>query len=550
VPSEQTFSPDASVPVAADVRRFPWIRKLAADYVYNYPAVSEFFAGDPSVSRSWVETIARVQAHPRPRADMAAVLAAQQRRRGAPAEAVAATCLLTDPRTVAVVTGQQAGLFGGPLFTLLKALTAVKLADRISRQHGVPAVSVFWVDAEDHDWEEVSQCSILTAEHRRETVAVPSPPDAGRIPIAAVTLTDGIERALDELSRSLPHTEFTPPLLARLRAAYRPGAGMAEAFECWLEAILGHLGLIVFDAADPVAKPLVAGVFAREVEYPGRTAQLAADASARLVTLGYHAQAATPHSTALFRLDGARTAIRLQDSRFLVGDDAVDAPVLMRSVLTNPAAFSPNVLLRPIVQDTLFPTASCVTGPNELGYHAQLHRVYEHFGVPRPLLYPRASVTVLDSAASRFLTTHHLPLESLQPRGEATLNGLLAASLPESVESSMRDAFQAVDRTMGALTAAVPAIDPTLVGAAQSTLGRLQHDLNSLHGKIISAAKRKDEVLRRQFARAQAQAFPDGQPQERAISVTSLLNRYGPALIDRLTDERLFDLGHHWIVTL
>ena len=491
-----------------------------------------------------------MQARARPRAELAALLTAQQRRRGAPAEAVAATGLLTDPRTVAVVTGQQAGLFGGPVFTLLKALTAVRVADRVSREHGVPAVSVFWVDGEDHDWDEVAGCSVLDAGYERRTITLPAPPGAGRVPVASVTLGAPIAPALEELERVLPPTEFTGPLLEALRAAYRPGHGMAEAFARWLEAVLGRTGLVVFDAADPAAKPLAAGVFAREIDEPGRTWQLAEEAGARLVAAGYHVQAAAPLGAALFRLDGTRTAVRLQDSQFLAGEAVLDAAALKRAVLADPTGFSPNVLLRPIVQDTLFPTVSYVAGPGELGYHAQLRQVYEHFGVPRPLLYPRASVTVLDAAASRFLARHGLPLESLQPRDEAALNRLLAVSLPASVESSMREVVEAVDRTMAAVIAAVPDVDPTLEGAARSTLGRLQHDLAALQGRIVGAAKRREETVARQFRRTQAQAFPGGQPQERALGFVSLLNRVGPALVEHLTDERLFDVGHHWIVTI
>ena len=185
-PNRGSFA-DPPVPVAVDVRRLPWIRRLAVDYAHNFPAVSAFFAGDPADPRSWAATIARVQAHARPRAELAALLTAQQRRRGAPAEAVAATGLLTDRRTVAVVTGQQAGLFGGPVFTLLKALTAVRVADRVSREHGVPAVSVFWVDGEDHDWDEVAGCSVLDAGYERRTITLPAPPGAGRVPVASVT---------------------------------------------------------------------------------------------------------------------------------------------------------------------------------------------------------------------------------------------------------------------------------------------------------------------------------------------------------------------------
>jgi len=170
--------------------------------------------------------------------------------------------------------------------------------------------------------------------------------------------------------------------------------------------------------------------------------------------------------------------------------------------------------------------------------------------VPMPLLYPRLSVTILDSAGARFLARHDLPLEAFHARDEATLNKLLAQSLPESVDRSLQEADDAIQRSMAALIAAVPAIDATLEGAAKSTLGKLQHDLASLRGKIISAAKKRDETLRRQFFRAQAQAFPDGAPQERAIGGVSLLNRYGPALIDRLLADLPLDLGHHWILTV
>jgi uncharacterized protein YllA (UPF0747 family) len=167
-----------------------------------------------------------------------------------------------------------------------------------------------------------------------------------------------------------------------------------------------------------------------------------------------------------------------------------------------------------------------------------------------PLLYPRFSATILDSASARFLAKHDLPLEALHARDEATLNRLLAQALPASVDRALQEANDAVERSMAALVAAVPAIDPTLEGAAKSTLSKLQHDLSTLRGKIISAAKKRDETLRRQFFRAQAHAFPDGMPQERAIAGISLLNRYGPALLDRLLADLPLDLGHHWVLTV
>ena len=222
----------------------------------------------------------------------------------------------------------------------------------------------------------------------------------------------------------------------------------------------------------------------------------------------------------------------------------------MQEAAERPSGFSPNVLLRPIVQDTLFPTICYVAGPNELAYLGQLRGVYQHFGVPMPLMYPRATATLLDSAAVRFLTRYRLPLEALQAQDEAALNGLLEAQIPPTVEESFAEAARAIDTEMSKLVGAIPALDPTLEGAAKSTLGRMQHDLQTLHGKMIQAAKRRDETLRRQFMHARALAFPDGHAQERTIGFVSFLNQYGPALVERLDEELPIDMGRHWIVTI
>jgi uncharacterized protein YllA (UPF0747 family) len=223
---------------------------------------------------------------------------------------------------------------------------------------------------------------------------------------------------------------------------------------------------------------------------------------------------------------------------------------LADEVRSFPERFSPNVLLRPLVQDTLFPTACYVSGPNELAYLAQLRRVYEAFDVPMPLIHQRAMATILDSNAMRFLSRHDVPFESLRAQDEAALNELLESQLPRDVESSMHDAVRSAEERMHQLATHVTTIDPTLEGAVRSTLSRMQDDLKKLHGKIIQAAKRKDETLRRQFHHAQAQAFPSGHLQEREVGFVYFLNKYGPGLVDRLNEELPLDMGIHWVVTI
>ena len=529
-----------SLHISVDIRRFPWVKKLAADYAFQFSGLAPFFSGDPAAPASWSTAIANAQKHPRRRAELSALLAKQLDRRNAPAAAREAAARLADPNTVAIVTGQQAGLFGGPLFTLYKGLTAIKLAAQISVDHGVSTVAVFWVEAEDHDWDEVASVSVLDNELQRRTITLPPPPGAGHSPINAITLGSEISGVIDELAAALPQTEFTADLISELRQAYSPGVSMSEAFARVLDRTLGELGVVVFECSDRTAKPLASEIFAHEVTHPGRTWSLAGEAGQQLASRGYHTQVdgSSENGAALFRIDGSRTAV----------DSA--GPGLAEEARTRPETFSPNVLLRPIVEDTLFPTACYVSGPNELAYLAQLRAVYEEFGVPMPLFYPRSSATILDSASARFLEKHELPFEALHARDDSALNRLLAASLPESVDRALREADEAIEERMAAILAAVPAIDATLEGAAKSTLGKLQHDMATLRGKVINAAKKRDETLRRQFFRARAQAFPDGIPQERTLSSIAMLNRYGPAFVQRLVQELPLDPGHHWVLTL
>ena len=527
----------------------PGIRRLAVDYTSRFAELAPFYAGDPLASGAWQDAIGRTQRHRRDRAGLVSLLAAQQDRRGAPPAARAAVQRLAGDTTVAVITGQQAGLFGGPLYTLLKALTTIRLAQDVSSIHGTPAVPVFWIDSEDHDWDEVASTTVLDGESHPHVISLPRPLTAGEVPVATVVLSEDVTAAIGTLRAALAETEFSADLIDGLSRAYRPGVGMSDAFGRWLEHVLGPHGLIVFDCADPAAKPLVAGVFAHELSHPGTTAALAAKAGDALAARGYHAQVEPHDGVALFHLAEGRQAIKLVDGRFIIGARACEPSALLAEASTHPERFSPNVLLRPLVQDALFPTVCYVAGPSELAYLGQLREVYAHFGVPMPLIYPRQTATVLDSAATRFLTRYGVALEALQAQDEAELNHLLEAQLPPGVEASLHDASRAVEERMAAVIAAVPALDPTLEGAARSTLGRMTHDLRALHSKVIHAAKRRDETLRRQFHRAQVQAFPQGHLQERTLGFVYFLNRYGPVLVDILRRDIPLAPGAHWVVT-
>jgi bacillithiol biosynthesis cysteine-adding enzyme BshC len=527
------------------------MRRLAADYAFAFDQLAPFYAGDPGQAGAWADTIARVHAVPRATPGLAGMLRSQLERRGAPAAALAAAAAFESPTTVAVVTGQQAGLFGGPLYTLHKALTAIKLARQVSAAHGVTAVPIFWIDSEDHDWEEVRRCTVLDDDQTPHTITAADVAGAGEQPIARLTLDGQAAQATTDLAAVLPATDYTADLLALLRTAYVSGRGMSEAFGVVLDHVLGPYGLVVYDAADPAAKPFARELFKKALADPGRTSALASATGAALESRGYHAQVtATTEAAPLFLINGSRQSIRYRGDTAIVGEREMPLSELTALADSAPERFSPNVLLRPLVQDTIFPTVCYVGGPSELAYLGQLRDVYAHFAVPMPLVAPRASASVVDSAALRFLAKHDIPFPHFQRQDELTLNQLLESQLPKAVETSFGDAGAAIAERLEAVTAAARVVDATLEGAARSTLGKMQHDLQALHGKVVHAAKKKDETLRRQFNRTQTQLFPNGHPQERELGLVWLLNRYGPGTVDRLIESLPVDAGHHWVLSI
>ena len=535
-----------------DLPRFPWVRPLVTEYARRFDRLAPLFAGNPADPAAWRSTIERVARAPRDRKSLHAALQRQLDRRGAPREAQERAALLLDPASVAIVTGQQAGVFGGPLYGILKAVTAIQLARQVERDHHVPVVPVFWVEVEDHDWDEVKSARVLDSQFSVADVELANPPGAGVLPVAQIPLGEDVAAAIDRLASLLAPTEFTAELLARLRERYRPGVAMGSAFAGWLEDLLGRHGLVVFEAGDPSLKPLVADLFVHELERPCQTAKLAREAGALMASLG-HAPQVEPaeDSVALFYLDASgRHGIRRKGDEYTTGDRVRPAAEVREEAAAHPERFSPNVLLRPLVQDRLFPNACYVAGPNEFAYQAQLGTIYREFGVEAPLLYSRVSATVLDSAAARFLDWSKLPIEALHAQDESALNRLLESLLPPDIDRTIDDTDQFIVERLEQLKGPVTSVDPTLGGAVDTTLNRMRDTLRSLQGKVVQAAKRKDDTLRRKFTRTRALAYPDGVPQERALSVVFFLNRYGLSFGERLLSVLPLETDVHYVLTL
>ena len=437
------------------------------------------------------------------------------------------------------------------MYTLLKAISALQLARRTEREHGTPAIALFWVEAEDHDWAEIRSCTVLDAEFQPRTVTLADLEGAG------------------ETADCAPHPR--PRRRANDRRAGRPAAAVrvhrhgarrpARGVEIWYRhgAGLRHLARARARAVRPgrvrVGRPRRQAAGRQRLRQGARRTRGKPPPSRRAQARNSRPAAthlrssARPTTSPLFSIEDGRKPIKRSGDQLAIGDRTFDAAALAQTATASPASFSPNVLLRPIVQDTLFPTVCYVAGPSELAYLGQLRGVYDAFGVPMPLLFPRTSATLLDSGATRFLRKYDVPFEELRTPDESALNKLLEAQLPANVEASLRDAGAEIDDAMTRVMQALPQLDPTLAGAAKTTLGKMEHELRSLHTKVIHAAKKRHDVLRRQFVRAQAQAFPEGHPQERMLGCVYFLNKYGPGLVasapGRAADRRRPALAGH-----
>ena len=527
------------------------MNRLAAAVASGNPSALAFYAHD---WRTGLGDAARAAAaHPRERGPLADALAAQARARGLDGAALAGVDRLRDPESVAVLTGQQLGLFGGPLYTVWKALGAVVTARRVERETGRPSVPVFWLAGEDHDLDEVRG----TALARGEDVLRPryGEPDArSRAPVGRIELEPGpLAEALGAVERALPEGPHRADALDLIRTAWRPGRLWRDAFADTLAALTRGTGLVFVSPDDPALKALAAELFAQEAGGWEQTLSALTAQTERVRAAGYGAQI-EPSPLGLFWLrEGERLALDpaasggaiARGTAHRLADPAAEAR-------QRPEAFSPNVVLRPVMQDALFPTAAYVAGPGETAYFAQLRGVYERFGVPMPAIVPRLSVTLVEPGIAKVLDRYGLTVPDLRGGIDAHWKRLALEATRDGLPSAFAAAREAADAELDALSALAAGLDASLESAAEAARARVHRALARLETKTVRVQKRRHADVRQRLARAHAALWPGGTLQERALNPLTFVPRLGLDGFARIADalDAAHDLhtGQHWVV--
>lgn len=521
----------------------PRTSRLFRDYLYDFGRVSQFYDAGGIGFEALVARAGRVVLEESPRAKVAAVLREQNLRAGATAATLTNIDRLGESDSVAVVTGQQAGLFTGPLYTILKALTAIGLTTRL-RERGINAVPVFWIAAEDHDFQEVNHTQVIDREGVLRRIVYDGSPDNEGRPVGDIAITPTISENLSHLATFLPESEFVPPLMESLTECYQVGTGFGVAFARMLTRLIGHHGIVLIDPQDDRLKMIAGEIYNRAMtQLPDFAANLVRQSTA-LESAGYHAQVHTgPEVVPLFFLEeGRRRAMVLGgDGRLRLkgGTWSCDYAEMVARVAQDPQLFSPNVTLRPIVQDYLLPTAAIVGGAAEIAYFAQLRPNYELLGRVAPLILPRASVTIVEKRHAKTMRRYNLRFTDLFEGGEAVLRKVVEENLDSSTALVFDETERVFNEQLERLRQSLQGVDPTLAEALRGGREKIFYQIQNLRTRFVHNRGQRDDVVRHQIERLMTALYPERNLQERELNIFYFLARYGPGMIDQIFGEIL-----------
>jgi len=517
----------------------PHSSALLTDYLYHFDRVSHFYNGSPYDPRSYQATAAQLGGFAVPRQEIAEILKEQNVAFGCSEPTLENIQRLRGAQTFAVVTGQQVGLFSGPAFTLYKALSTVRLARALSEQ-GLPCVPVFWLATEDHDLDEVAEAAAFDEEFNlvplRDSGKRPSP----RSSVGEVQHTEQIIAAIGQMESSLPEGESRSRLIRDLRECYVPGTTWGESFARFMTRLFGRWGVILMDPLHESVHRLSAEIYAQALAKAAELRAGVAQSSSALVQRGYHAQVhVADDSTLVFvARHGDRLALHQRDGRFFIGGtEEISLADLQAMLHERPLDFSPNVLLRPLVQDLLLPTLAYVAGPSELAYLGQAQSLYQALGRPQPVIFPRAAFTLLDSRTDRLMEKYKLGLEDVWQGDEHLSRRIAAGGLAEGWSERFDQSERDLEQLLGRLQGDIEKLDPTLLDTLQHTKEKMKYQLERLRGKLTKAALGRSELLVRHVQALSRFLLPHKDLQERRVCGAYFLGRAGYGLLDQVLSQ-------------
>ena len=523
----------------------PHASRLFLDYLGNAPQLKPFYPRSTRISE-WAKTEASLISYDDPRRQAVADVLERQNHSWGWSEKTANNLRKFREGAAVVVTGQQVGVFGGPFFAILKALTAVELAAK-AEAAGVPCVPIFWLATEDHDLEEVSRVSVPAPDGSLHVVNI-APPAIEDSPVGDVKLGDDIIAEVQKLVEILGPSDATDALVE----AYRPGVKMGDAFARLYSKIFAEWGVILIDGYDPELHRIAQPIYRAAAEHSEEIDQLLLERGKTLEHAGYHQQVkVTSSSTLLFEIaEGKRSVVHRSNGGFKAGTNRYSKEELLQKVEAAPENFSANVLLRPVIQDYLLPTLAYTGGPAEVAYFAQVAVVYEKLlGRVTPVL-PRFSATVVSEKMGKLLNKYGMKLAHLFVGPDALKIAMAKRVLPGSLQSNLQNADGVVQASLARIKADLGQLDPTLVQSASRAEAKMRYQIDRLSQRAARAELLRNEIIARHADLLSSNLFPHKNLQEREIAGVFFVAQHGFDLLHRLYDAAKQDCPDHQVIYL
>ena len=534
----------------------PGHQNLFLDYLYDFENVSSFYKHNFRNRENYMNIFKEISSSDKaPREKLVHLINEQYSGFSLSNKTEQNIKLLENEKTLAVVTGQQLGMLGGPMYTFYKIFTAIKLAKHLSERYDdYNFVPVFWLESDDHDVEEVSSIKIINDNNNIVTVKYgdkSEDEESNTGSVGYIKFDESINTFFESLGSNLRTTEFKEEIVNNLRSFYKEGTSFKEAFKKLIYSIFDRYGLIIFDPQGAGVKSLLKPIFKKEISDFRTHTQELVHVSAKLEEV-YHAQVKIRPINLFFSTDDGRYLIEPGDNIFKLKRKRIRFTYeeIMNLIEEQPEKFSPNVLLRPICQDYILPTAFYVGGPSEIAYFAQVMPLYGIYNIAAPVIYPRSSLTVMEKNVSSLLEKYNLNIHDVF----INTNKLKDKVLSDISENSLDDIFEKtktdIALAMDLLKEKLFEFDKTVSDSSTKYRQKIISYVDELRTKANDAQKKKYESTLRQLDKLSAALYPNNNLQEREINFIYFAHKYGLNIIDKFYEELEINKFEHQVMEL
>lgn len=536
----------------------PATNRFASNYLEQSADIQPFFHYQFNDLQEDMERIAEVTNRPFPRMEVAAHIEGFMERFPSSEAVRKSLDKLKQDNSLVVIGGQQAGMLTGPLFSIHKVISIIKLAEQKERQLGIPVVPVFWIAGEDHDYQEVNHVFVPIKQHLDKWI-YPEKVHQKKM-VSDIQLNKDICLSwVMNLIKNFGETEYTNTLIEWSEILIEKSTTFVDFFANIIMELFKDYGLLIVDSGNKEFRKLQKEFFKAQIIHHDAITFSLLEQQKQIVKKGYPVTIEASEKAAnLFYYDQKSSERHLLEyhreiDRFVGknGTISFSTEELVAVADENPGVLSNNVVTRPLMQEWLFPTLAFIAGPGEIAYWAELKLVFEHFNIKMPPIVPRMNITFLDRSVETDLAELNLDLADVLSRGsEKERERFLAAIKDKELEQLFSDTVNQLVKQYELVRAKTEQLNPALLPLLKKNENYLIKEIGFMQAKLEDVVNLKHDVLLNKYARVDLALRPDGSPQERVWNIFYYLNQYGLSFINKIMTG-LFEFdGRHKVIKI